>query len=417
MTVPVPLAKSPRGMARWLLIGLCALATPSSYVLSAGRVDAAVQQSPFIRSNPRLTAFPVMGSDGISFAQFTDRRPLDLSRSGGRVGFVWSGKARGPAAPGSVYFALDRDRDRTHNLEWYSQAAPDRVVYECDKTTPAALFTYNWGYYVPLDVRNPAVRQYLLAPMLAALRSGATIIALDNVNLRNTGRRCGIFRDGRWVQLYAGGGEDPAYAGAVLDWVGWLADQIHAHGGLLAINAKVDPDNEAATRKLIQLADIWLDEAAFTRDCKARASDRDWAVKMSVSQWAAARMPWVSLDKSCAPPAGLSDEEAAWIAGNFLLAEGPQSYLGVYHDGDQLGPLRYPSSLNPRVGDPQGAAFAVGGGGMARRFSRGLVVVNPSSAATLDYVLPAGTWRMLSGASAPATIRITPTSAAIVLAD
>jgi len=423
------LAKMTRRPARWAVVCVIALAIPGSYLFSATRSNsaaageagqgnagpAAAQQSPFAALNPRLKALPPAASEGTTFAQFTDNRPLDLSRSGGRVGFVWGGKARGPWSAGSLYYPLDRDMNRGHTAEWYAQNAPERVVYECDRKTPAALFTYSWGYYVPLDTSNPAVRQYILdAYVLPALDSGEKIIALDNVNLRNTGRRCGVFRGGQWVQLYAGGGEDPAYASGVLAWVGWLADQIHARGGLLALNAKVDRDNVPATRKLIQLGDIWLDEAAFTHDCDARASGDAWQVKMELSQWAAARMPWVSLDKSCASPADLTDDEAQWVVANFLLAKGPQSYLGVFHDGDR-GVLRYPASLNPPIGVPTGAAFAIPGGGMARRFSTGLVVVNPSSAAPLRYVLPAGSWKALNGAPVSGAITLGTTSAAVLL--
>ena len=332
-------------------------------------------------------------SDSISFAQITPKRPLDLSRAGGRLGFMWGGPAR-PGVVGSYYYPQDRDFDLSHTVDWYKRNAPDWMVYKCDRTSPAPLFTYAWGFYVPVDTTNPAVRQYIFTTyILPQLRSGVRVIALDNVSLRNGGQRCGVFRDGRWVQLFSGQGRDPSYAAAELDWIGWLATQIHANGGLLALNARIDPKDEANSRKLISLGDIWLDEAAFTHDCEWRASGADWQMKMRLSQWAAARMPWISLDKTCASPDRMGEDEAQWVVGNFLLARGQQSYLAAFHDGDPPRiTLRYPRWLNPPVGSPQGAAFAVPGGGMVRRFTRGLVVVNPNDAAKLDYALPPGKW-------------------------
>jgi hypothetical protein len=366
-------------------------------------------------NNPALQQLPPTSPDGITFAQVSEGRPLDLSQSGGRLGFVWSGRGR-DGAVGSKYYPLDRDADRRHTAEWYMQNAPDELVYKCDRRSPAPLYTYSWGYNSPIDITNPAVRQYIFNRyILPALDSGQKVIALDNVSLRNAGGRCGIYRQGQWVQLFTGEQRDGAYAAAVIDWVSWLAGQIHAHGGLLALNAKVDPEDVEATRKLISLGDIWGEEAGFTRNCLGRVGDRAWRVKMELSQWAAARMPWLSVDKSCASPANISPDEAQWIVGNFLLAKGARSYLGVMHDGDPRMTLRYPPTLNPPVGSPQGAAFDVPGRGMARRFSRGLVVVNPSSTASLDYVLPAGDWTTLTGGAVQGRVVLAPTSAVILL--
>ena len=355
--------------------------------------------------------------DGITFAQITDNRPLDLSRSGGRIGFVWAGRGIPGQATGTSYYSQDRDPDRSHTANWYIAHRPDEMVYKCDRVSPAPLFTYPWGYYVPVDTANPAVREYLLNRYIVpALRTGHRVVALDNVVLRNNGHRCGVYRKGRWVQLFSGNASDPRFTQAVLDWIGWIAARIHENGGLLAINGKVDPSDEASTKRLISLTDIWLDENAFTRGCKPRASGQEWRVKMEVSRWAAARMPWVSLEKTCASPAELSNEEAQWVVGNFLLAKGAQSYLAVFHQSDPPGTvLRYPPTLNPPVGSPDGQAFAVPHGGMARRFSRGLVVVNPNSAAQLDYALPPGSWRRLGGAAVSDKVVLGPTSAAILL--
>jgi hypothetical protein len=406
-------------LAAALALGLsCAACDAQGDVRNSGAAEGSASQSGALSSPAALAMqlFPPTDQEGIAFAQITPKRPLDLSESGGRLGFVWGGPRAG-SAPGSYYYPQDRDFDRSHTAEWYAAHAPDEIVYKCDRKSIAPLFTYAWGYYSPLDTANPAVRQYIFNTfILPQLRSGVKVIALDNVTPLNNGHRCGVYRNGQWVQLFSGESRDPAYLAALMDWIGWMARQVHAQGGLLALNARIDPQNVEESRKLIALADIWLDEGAFSRDCRPRTSDRDWLVKMQASQWGAARMPWVSLEKTCASPAEISDDEAQWVVGNFLLAKGSRSYLGAFHDGDPpRTELHYPKTFNPPVGTPQGPAFAIAGGGMARRFSRGLVVVNPSSTAPLDYTLPAGNWANIRGQAVSGRIALGPTSAAILL--
>jgi hypothetical protein len=406
-------------LATALALGLCCGACDARG--SGGGAAAREKAQPIAdaaqASSAAMQAFPSTAQGEMLFAQITPKRPLDLSESGGGLGFEWGGPGRPGSAPGSYYYPQDRDFDRSHNAEWYAAHAPDEIVYKCDRKSIAPLFTYAWGYYAPLDTANPAVRQYIFNTfILPQLRSGVRVIALDNVTPLNNGQRCGVYRNGQWVQLFSGEPRDPAYLASLMDWIGWLARQIHAQGGLLALNTRIDPQNQETSRKLIALADVWLDEGAFSRDCRPRTSDRDWQAKMAASQWGAARMPWIALEKTCASPAEISDDEAQWVVGNFLLAKGSRSYLGAFHDGDPPRiELHYPRSFNPPVGVPQGPAFAVAGGGMARRFSRGLVVVNPSSTAQLDYALPAGNWASIRGQAVSGTIALGPTSAAILV--
>ncbi len=360
--------------------------------------------------------FPMLPEDRITFAQMTDNRQIDTSQTGSEVGFVWGGSAPHSRAIGSFYYPIDRDLNRSHTAEWYAQNAPDEIVYKCDRTTPAPLFTYEWGAYAPIDTTNPAVREYILNTFIApALKSGQRVIALDNVSLRNGGRRCGVYRNGQWVQLFSGEGKDPVYEQAVMDWVKWLADEIHARGGLLALNASVNPDDADITRRLIALGDIWLEEAGTSRGCTALVTDETWRAKFDAARWAAQRMAWVALEKTCAFPDDLGDDEAQWIVGNFLLTRGPQSYLGAVKNGVRTPELHYPASLNPPVGAPVGPAVEVPGGGWARTFTRGIVLVNPSSKATMTYHLSLGTWAGLDREPAVGTVSLQPASARILL--
>ncbi|MEI6641070.1 MAG: hypothetical protein WCL10_03475 [Novosphingobium sp.] len=359
--------------------------------------------------------------DQVTFAQITDNRPLDLSQTGSEVGFIWSGwgpRGRGDRATrGSFYYPMDRDLDKTHTMDWYKANHPDWAVYKCDKTSPAPIFVYDWGFNTPLDVTSPAVRDYVINEHIApAIAEGRRVIALDNVSLNNDSNRCGVWRDGQWVQLYSGEKQDPKYTEAVFDYLGWLSREIHARGGMLALNAKVNFVSPEQTQRLVALGDVWLEEAAFTRNCQNRVTDDYWNTKFKLSRWAAERMPWIDSDKSCASPAALDADEAQWIVGNFLLMRGSRSYLSVIHDGDGKGVISYPAALNPPVGKPSGEPFAIEGGGWARKYERGLVVVNPSSKAGLRYDLPAGEWTDAGGQPVSGELALAPASARVLIA-
>jgi hypothetical protein len=278
------------------------------------------------------------------------------------------------------------------------------------------VFVYDWGFNTPLDLNNPGVRDYIINRHIGpAIAAGRKVIALDNVSLNNDSNRCGVWRGGQWKQLYSGEKQDPAYADAVFDYLGWLAREIHARGGLLALNAKVNFASPEQTRKLVALGDIWLEEAAFTRNCQGRVVDEYWKTKFALSRWAATRMPWIDSDKSCANPGEMSADEAQWVVGNFLLMRGRQSYLSVIHDGDGKGEIAYPATLNPPVGRPAGEPYAIDGG-WARKYDRGLVVVNPSSKDTLHYGLPDGQWTDAAGEPVSRDLTLGPASARVLIA-
>lgn len=390
-----------------MLAGFC--------ISPAGAKQTANSAEDRLQTLPTEWILPLPTQDGVTFAQITEKRPIDLTRSGGSIAFIWGGKS-GKGWLGSRYYPMDRDLNRDHDITWFQSNLADAVAYRCDGKTPATTYTYRWGSYMPVDVTNPRVRDYLFKTyMMPALAGGEKVIALDNVSLRNLGGRCGAYREGHWSPFFSGKTIDPDYATSVLDWVAWLRDRLHREGGRLALNAKIDGDDARSVRQLVASADIWLLEAGFTRNCKERVSDDRWHSRMDLARWAAARIPWVDLDKSCAPPDLLDDDEAQWIVANFLLAKGSQSVLGVIHDGDPSRQLRYPATLNPPVGHPVAEAVQINTAAMMRMYSKGLVVVNASSKAVLRFKLPQGVWTDIHGKPISRTLILSPTAAAVLL--
>ena len=92
-------------------------------------------------------------------------------------------------------------------------------------------YEYNWGAYAPLDTTNPEVRRYLLSTYFEpALRRGYRAIALNNVSVLNTDKRCGVWRGGIWTQLYSGVARDPMHTRDKLDYIRWVASEAHRRG-------------------------------------------------------------------------------------------------------------------------------------------------------------------------------------------
>jgi hypothetical protein len=149
-----------------------------------------------------------------------------------RVDFVWGAtngyvgdfQKANNATVASKYIPYARgDRRGTAGLKWYQKHRPSFVMYKCDRVTPA------WSSFageksidlIPLDVSNPLVQQFQYEQyVLPAQTDGYDAMAWDNFELGNGLGACGAYRNGSWVQLYTGKGDDPAYA---LAQVAWLA--------------------------------------------------------------------------------------------------------------------------------------------------------------------------------------------------
>lgn len=331
------------------------------------------------------------------------------------VGFVW-----GAVRPlhsndiiDSYYYPNQRDLDRSHTKEWFEKNHPDWIVYQCDRVTPAYGYRYDWGAYAPLDTANPEVRRYLIDTYIApALQRGYHAIALDNVSLVNNDGRCGVWRDGQWTQLYSGESRDPRHTEDKLAYIGWLAKEIHARGGLVALNAKIDPRQKDASRDLIHLADIWVDEGGFSDHCRHRVVDDLWRTKQSLI---GAQRFYVSINYSCGPLAeSLSPAELDWIVASFLVAEKPQgSFLAVMGLKESGRSLKRPFE-DPGLGPPTGDAQS-NGNVVSRAFRNGLAIVNISSAEPAVFHPPSGDWITNRGEPAGAAIDMPARSGLLLL--
>lgn len=377
----------------------------AGFALLATASTAFAQQSP---PHPETV-------DRIPRAQIFNNRmqaPANLPN----VGFVWGSKTplRSNKVIDSYYYPNQRDLNRAHTADWYKANRPSWMTYQCDQRTPSFGYTYSWGAYVPLDTSNPEVRQYLLKTYIEpALAKGYHSIAFDNVALVNTDKRCGVWRDGKWVQLFSGKSRDPAHTAEKLDYIGWLARQIHQRGGQIALNAKIDPKQPDETKALIDLADIWVDEGGFSDSCRRRVTGDAWRLKRELIQERNNRA-YVSINYTCTDASTAPDNaEMSWIVASFLVSRNNRSYLAVLPQKASGSWVDYPN-LDPPVGPPVGASQLQGTLAW-RNYQRGYAAVNFSDEESATVHPPAGAWRDMFGQAVSGPIELKPRSGVVLL--
>ena len=365
-----------------------------------------------LRAEARIP-LPPQTADHIGLAQIGRAHPGDLGAGVPGRAYVW-----GAPQPGGVYSSFyvpaNRDPDRSHDLAWFKANRPDWVVYKCDRTTPAYDHIYADGSLLPIDFTNPEVRAYVLErSIVPALRAGYPSIGFDNVTIANSAGKCGVWRNGAWVQLFSGSARDPAFTAAVLDYVGWLRDEVHKRGAAIALNAKLDKLQVEGTAKLVGTSDIWLDESGFSNDCRHTIVDNVWRQKLDLIAEKLRTGAYVSVNYLCEKAARDDPAELAWILANFLLIRQPESFLAIV-DRSERKSAPDPARVDPPIGRPLEAARREGDI-YVRRFSGGMVVVNPSAKRDAALTIPPGPWKGLDGAPWTPVASLPPRSGLVLL--
>ncbi|HEY4289619.1 MAG TPA: putative glycoside hydrolase [Puia sp.] len=372
---------------------------------------------------PAGTFMPAIPPDGVPLAQIFDTKEMDSSEYGrypNKVYFIWG--AHAPGQPQGVttskYFPSMRNPDPKITIEWYKEHHPDWIMYQEDRKTPAYGYIYSYGGLVPLDISNPEVRDYYLDSFIVpAVREGYQMVAMDNVDLANWPKSAGHFSKGRWVQQYTGKKDDAAFHRSIIGWMQFLSERLHPMGVGVCANIKSTSAPPAVILEVMQHVDMWLDETGFTHKGN-NVTDGAWESAFSLLQKIAPSKGYVSINQVNGPVATADPAQLEWVIGNFLLSRGPQSLLSVvgfekkaiYHRFDH----RPEMDLN--IGTPVTAPQKDASGAWMRKYTGGLVLVNPSSTTTAKVLLPKGEWKTTDGHSSGREIVLPPASAAVLTA-
>ena len=359
--------------------------------------------------------------DRIGRAQLFVNKIKDKHTLVGKRDIVWGDVGEKVEGLYSVkYTMLNRDPDRKHDLGWYRTNHPDWVVYKSDRESLPHEFTYKWGYFTPVDINNPAVREYLCEVNVKAEFGKRRFegIGIDNVQSCNTRQRSGVWNNGVWHQQYGGATVDPAYARDVADWVGCLAARVHAGGMGLVINHYPRLEDEAGYRLVASKADVIGDEHGYTRYGKPMLTDQRWLQYISLFADLARTKAVLIVDRIAHDRSQVTPAVVNWALANYLLMKGDHTYVAWPTPAAETGTLDgtlddYPELYLP-IGRPL-EDFARVGDVYRRHFERVIAVVNPADKTAAPYHIPSGSWHDLAGTPRSGTVNLPPGSGLVLV--
>lgn len=365
---------------------------PAASVLVASVAAAAASGS----SRVHVAAFP-RSDTGIQLEMVFDYK---TSRGFGfpDIDAIWSASQPVRGRYSTFYLPFDRDQNSGLAPAWWLAHHPTWIEYRCDRRTWA---TESGDPNAPLDVGNPAVRRWQWShEILPAMAQGYQGVAFDNLNLDNYHGRCGHYdQQGRWVSQFA---QKVAYQNSVLSWALFMRSKLHRIGRTFNINFSYEEDVPAAANQaLAGIPDLLFDEAGVTQGGSRSAPPitvAHWQHVLTTARAVEARGACYDLNgEEPQDTAKITLRERAWILGNYLLMRGRCTF--VYITGYRtyaLAPYRAPIAgrdqdygtfhLFPEyrlaIGRPLTGPMQHGCVWI-RRYSAGLVVVNPSHVTAL----------------------------------
>lgn len=322
-------------------------------------------------------------TEGIHIGLGFDYKVANPSTLQGKVDYVWGAKPI--PIPGVViekYMPFERlPNYPAGQVPDIKTQHPDWIVYQCDKTTPAA-----WGpdSNLVLDITNPAVRQFQLDYMSAALDQGYSGVSFDNLSQSNTVKACGVYRGGAWYDL---GYAAPAkYFNDVTDWAAGIRGMVKQKypDATLSANLAVGFSGGLANvQRLTASFDNIFDEAGFEHYGEYRLTNAAWQQEVQALEYLNA------LGKSYLVTGKTVDNNDAdnlrWLLANYLLVKGAHSMFNMYTPAHPYGEFIDHPEYHIPIGHPLNARYATQGL-QARDYSGGLALVNPSSTATIAYM-------------------------------
>ena len=268
----------------------------------------------------------------------------------------------------------------TLSLNQWKTTHPDWILYKCDRKTPA----YEFGDpAIPLDFSNPAVLNFQLQTYaIPASQSGYNGLTIDNLNLENLFGACGVYRNGKWVQLYSGKYGDTNWEANAAHWVTAMQQAVHnlSHPLALILNFGY-PQSQSLTSPLIQQvlthSDGILDEAGFTHYGDYDLTDQAWlnAVQLSSMEQSAGKS-YSIVDNFPV----LNRANMQWALSTYLMVKGHSCNLFI-STTQNYGIDAWHNEYSARIGSPTNSMYS-SQHVYWRNYTGGVTIVNPSSRST-----------------------------------
>ncbi len=262
---------------------------------------------------------------------------------------------------------------------------PSWIEYQADRKTPA------WEYdtpasqtapcYMPLNIADAAVREFIVDTYVKpSIDNGYPLVFFDNFQTTtNVGQRIGHFdAQGVWTPQYTGVKNDPAFQADMLSWLAWLVEQVHALGGLVAVNYSGMWEGAAAYEQVYALPDLVWDEGGFTNWGNGPLLGKYWLMQYETLSYAAQKTGLMIGGTTSKDPNvfNVTPLERMWITANYLLVKGSKTYQSMNPSG--YGFFYDFPEYSLAIGEPTGPAVEGSDGIWTRPFTGGTAEVNPA---------------------------------------
>ena len=324
--------------------------------------------------------------------------------------------------PNATYIVNDGD----HTLDWYKKNRPDWVVYQCDRQTPA--YEFGQTEVVPIDISNPAVIDFQVnfyGKWNAT--HGEDALGANNVSFKNLHGRCGVYRNGQWVQLYSGEMIDPKWASDVSNWTRVVRNRLQALSPPLGLIIGLSPaDFEVPVspqlHELLGEIDGLIESGGFMDVHLKRLMDQAWVRKVEFMREVQSRgLPYYAINEfgpllrfgDCSPAKAIDRDGIQWVLASYLMAK--EHSAAVFISGAlQYGCALWFPEFEANVGHPCGEMRSTQEI-YERDYSNALTVVNPSGDKTHEVTLPPGKKYIdLYGIAASGKISMPPNSGLVL---
>lgn len=301
-----------------------------------------------------------------------------------------------------------------HNLSYWRHLHPDWILYRCDRVTPA----YEYGKRnMPLDFSNPDVVAWQVQMYgEPASRSGYDAIAADNLNLDNMFGACGFYRHGRWVQRYSGARKDPQWRADVISWVSRMYTSLHSLAHPLALIPNFDlggglQSGDPSVLEIVNNVDAILDERGFTNYGGNYVTGNDWLQMVQFIQNVQEQnKAYYILNKV---NRRLRVSQIHYVLASYLMCKGRHASVFINGDENYGRDIRH-SEYDAPIGSPQGDMYFAQHV-YWRRYSGGMVVVNPSQSTAYTVRIPSSSYHDISGHGVRSRITIAPHSGMVLI--
>ncbi|RZJ92000.1 MAG: hypothetical protein EOO20_03320 [Chryseobacterium sp.] len=239
------------------------------------------------------------------------------------------------------------------------------------------------------------------------------------MDLGNWPKAVGRFKGNEWLTLYSGKKDDQLFQKNMIEWMQFLKQKLNPMGVAVVANIKATTAPQEVIIKTIDAVDAWLDENGFAHR-GMKVTDKKWEEAITVINKIAPKSGYISINQMKGEKAeDWPEDQVSYVIGSYLLSRGPKSLLAMcsYTDKAIYHHYFYRNEMDIDIGKAISIPVKEANGLWTRRFSNGMVIVNPSSKSSQTITLPKGKWKTITGESIKGNLLVNAACATILTSE